>query len=215
MKKRIWRSGTLARQKRSLAAKLLPHQLHPIITLKLSAHLLYNEIKYTNHMASTFSFDVVSDFDKAEMNNVLDQANRELDSRYDFKGTPAKLEWLNPEKSGFKITGNSDFQIDSIIEIIRKKLAARGISQKVLDESKDSNTNNFQTTKEVPFRQGLDQEKAKKVTALVRDSLPKVKTQIQGVEVRVTSAKKDELQQAMQLLRDNDFDFPLNFTNFR
>ena len=166
-------------------------------------------------MASTFSFDVVSDFDKAEMNNVLDQANREIDSRYDFKGTPAMLEWLNPDKSGFKITGTSDFQIDSIIEIIRKKLAARSISQKVLDESKVSATNNFQTTKEVPFRQGLDQEKAKKVTSALRDELPKVKTQIQGTEVRVTSAKKDELQQAMSLLQNKDFDFPLNFTNFR
>lgn len=166
-------------------------------------------------MASTFSFDIVSDFDKAEMNNVLDQANREIDSRYDFKNTPAKLEWLNPEKNGFKITGNSDFQIDSIVEIIRKKLAARGISQKVLDESKTSATNNFQTTKEVPFKQGLDQEKAKKVTSLIRDSLPKVKTQIQGQEVRVTSAKKDELQAAMDVIRAGDFDFPLNFTNFR
>lgn len=166
-------------------------------------------------MASTFSFDVVSDFDKAEMNNVLDQSNREIDNRYDFKNTPAKLEWLNPEKSGFKITGNSDFQIDSIIEIIRKKLATRGISQKVLDETKDSNTNNFQTTKEVPFKQGLDQDKAKKVTTLIRDKLPKVKTQIQGQEVRVMSPKKDELQEAMNLLRDADFEFPLNFTNFR
>ncbi|MEI7632442.1 MAG: YajQ family cyclic di-GMP-binding protein [bacterium] len=166
-------------------------------------------------MASTFSFDIVSDFDKAEMNNVLDQANREIDSRYDFKNTPAKLEWFSTDKNGFKITGNSDFQIDSIIEIIRKKLAARGISQKVLDESKQSATNNFQTSKEVPFKQGLDQEKAKKVTSLIRDNLPKVKTQIQGEEVRVTSAKKDELQSAMDVIRAADFDFPLNFTNFR
>lgn len=166
-------------------------------------------------MAGNYSFDVVSDFDKAEMNNVLDQANRELESRYDFKGTPAALEWQNPDKSGFKITGNSDFQIDSIIEIIRKKLAARGISQKVLDESKDSTTNNFQTTKEVPFRQGLDQEKAKKITSLVREKLPKIKTQIQGAEVRVMSPKKDELQEAMQLIRNTEFDFPVNFTNFR
>ncbi len=166
-------------------------------------------------MASTFSFDIVSDFDKAEMNNVLDQANREIDNRYDFKNTPAKLEWYSPDKNGFKITGNSDFQIDSIIEIIRKKLAARGISQKVLDESKVSATNNFQTTKELPFKQGLDQEKAKKVTSLIRDSLPKVKTQIQGQEVRVTSAKKDELQSAMDVIRGAEFDFPINFTNFR
>ncbi len=166
-------------------------------------------------MASLFSLDVTSDYDKAEMNNVLDQACREIDNRYDFKNTPAKLEWLNPDKTGFKITGNSDFQIDSIMDIVRKKLAIRGISQKVLDESNTSSTNNFQTSKEVPFKQGLDQEKAKKITTLLRDNLPKVKTQIQGQEVRVTSPKKDELQEAMNLLRSADFDFALNFTNFR
>jgi len=166
-------------------------------------------------MASTFSFDIVSDFDKAEMNNVLDQTQREITNRYDFKGTPAAIDWQNPEKSGFKVTGTSDFQIDSIIEIIRKKLAAREISQKVLDESKESATNNFQTTKEIPFKQGLDHEKAKKITSMIRDCLPKVKTQIQGEEVRVTSAKKDELQQAMDAIRSADFEFPVSFTNFR
>lgn len=169
---------------------------------------------YTRYMADTYSFDVVSDFDKAEMNNAFDQSGREIDNRYDFKGTPAKLEWLG-DKTGLKITGNSDMQIDSILDIVRKKLAARGISQKVLDVSSESHTNNFQTTKEVPFLQGLDQTKAKKITTLIRDQLPKVKTQIQGQEVRVSSAKKDELQAAMQLLCDADFEFALSFTNYR
>lgn len=166
-------------------------------------------------MAATFSFDIVSDFDKAEMNNVLDQVQREIANRYDFKGTPAGTDWLSADKNGLKITGNSDFQIDAIIEIVRKKLAGRDISQKVLDESKASTTNNFQTTKEVPFKQGLDQEKAKKITSLLRETLPKVKTQIQGAEVRVMSPKKDELQQAMSAVRGADFDFPVSFTNFR
>lgn len=165
-------------------------------------------------MATTFSFDIVSDYDKAEMNNVFDQSCREIDARYDFKNTPAKLEWLG-DKEGFKITGNSDFQIESILEIVRKKLATRGISQKVLDISKESHTNNFQTTKEVPFIKGLSQEKAKKITSLLRESLPKVKAQIQGEEVRVMSPKKDELQQAMQLLKQAELDFPLDYTNFR
>lgn len=169
---------------------------------------------YTRHMADTYSFDVVSDFDKAEMNNAFDQSGREIDNRYDFKGTPAKVEWLG-DKTGLKITGNSDMQIDSILDIIRKKLAARGISQKVLDTTQETHTNNFQTTKEVPFLQGLDQAKAKKITTLLRDQLPKVKTQIQGQEVRVSSAKKDELQAAMHLLQSADFEFALSFTNFR
>jgi cyclic-di-GMP-binding protein len=164
---------------------------------------------------ANFSFDVVSDYDKAEMNNVFDQVQREITARYDFKGTPAAIDWLNAEKTGFKVTGNSDYQIDAIVDIVRKKLAAREQSQKVLDVSKEAATNNLQTTKEVPFIQGLDQEKAKKITKLIRDEMPKVKTQIQGQEVRVMSAKKDELQAAMSLLHKQDFDFPLSFTNFR
>lgn len=164
---------------------------------------------------ANFSFDVVSDYDIAEINNVFDQAQREIDSRYDFKNTPAALEWLDGDKKGLKVTGNSDWQIDSILDIVRKKMAARGQSQKVLDVTKDLVVANLKTTKEVPFKKGLDHEKAKKITGLIRDKLPKVKTQIQGDEVRVTSSVKDDLQAAMQLLKSQDFDFPLSFTNFR
>jgi uncharacterized protein YajQ (UPF0234 family) len=164
---------------------------------------------------ANFSFDIVSEYDKAEMNNVFDQAQREIASRYDFKGTPAELEWLNAEKTGLSITGNSDYQIDAILDIIRKKLSLRGQDQKVLDVSKEAVTSNLKTTKEVPFIQGLDQDKAKKITKLLRDEMPKIKAQIQGDTVRLTSPKKDELQTAMQLIKSKDFDFPLNFTNFR
>lgn len=164
---------------------------------------------------ANFSFDVVSEYDKAEMNNVFDQTQRELDSRYDFKGTPAQLEWLDSDKTGFKVTGNSDYQIDAIIDIARKKLATRGQSQKVLDVSKEAAVSNLKTTKEVPFKKGLDQEKAKKITSLIREHYPKAKAQIQGDEVRITSSSKDDLQAIMQLLKTQDFDFPLSFTNFR
>jgi len=163
---------------------------------------------------ANFSFDIVSDYDKAELNNVFDQTQRELDSRYDFKGTPAAVEWMD-DKTGFKITGNGDWQIDAILDIVRKKLAARGQSQKILDTTKDLVESNLKTTKEVPFIKGLDQDKAKKITALIREKAPKAKTQIQGQEVRVTSGSKDELQAVMQLLRAQDFDFALQFTNFR
>jgi uncharacterized protein YajQ (UPF0234 family) len=163
---------------------------------------------------ANFSFDVVSDYDKAEMNNVFDQALREMANRYDFKGTPAELEWLG-DKAGFKVTGNGDWQIDAILDIVRKKLAARGLSQKVLDISREVVESNLKATKEVPFKHGLDQEKAKKITSVIRDKFPKIKTQIQGSEVRITSSSKDDLQAAMQLLRQQDFDFPIGFTNFR
>ena len=162
-----------------------------------------------------FSFDAVSEYDKAEMNNVFDQAQREIASRYDFKGTPAALEWLNSDKTGFKVTGNGEWQLDAILDIVRKKLAARGQNQKVLDTSGDVTESNLKATQEVPFKQGLDQAKAKQLTALIRDTFPKVKTQIQGDAVRVTSGSKDDLQAVMQLLRQQEFDFPISFNNFR
>jgi uncharacterized protein YajQ (UPF0234 family) len=171
-------------------------------------------MRYTRVMAN-FSFDVVSEYDKAEMNNVFDQAQREIASRYDFKGTPAAIEWLDSDKTGFKVIGTGDWQIDAILDIVRKKLAAREQSQKVLDTSHDSNDSNMQTTKEVPLKQGLDQDKAKSITKLLREHFPKVKAQIQGDSVRVTSTSKDDLQSVMQLLRQQDFEFPLNFTNYR
>ncbi len=162
-----------------------------------------------------FSFDVASEYDKAEMNNVFDQAQREMTNRYDFKNTPAELEWLDTEKTGLKVTGSGDWQIDAILDIVRKKLASRNQSQKVLDSTKEPTVSNLKTIKEVLFKQGLDQEKAKKITSLVRDTLPKVKTQIQGDVVRVTSGSKDDLQTVMQLLSAQDFDFPISFTNYR
>ncbi len=164
---------------------------------------------------ANFSFDIVSEYDKAEMNNVFDQAKREIETRYDFKGTPAELDWLNGDKTGLKVTGNGEWQIETILDIVRKKLATRGQSQKTLDTSKEATVANLKTTQEVPFKQGLDQDKAKQITKLIRDEFPKVKPQIQGDAVRVTSSSKNDLQAVMQLLRDHEFDFPLNFNNYR
>lgn len=163
---------------------------------------------------ATFSFDIVSEYDKAEMNNVYDQTNREIGGRYDFKGTPAAIEWLN-DKKGFKVIGNNEFQIESVIDIIRKKLAAREISSKVLDLSRTVSESNMKATQEVPFVEGLDQDKAKKITSLIREKFPKVKSQIQGEAVRVTSGSKDDLQAVMSAIRSADFDFVTSFTNYR
>lgn len=164
---------------------------------------------------ANFSFDIVSEYDKAEMNNVFDQVQREITSRYDFKGTPAEIEWLNSDKTGLKVTGNGEWQIDAILDIVRKKLASREQSQKVLDTSKEVTENNLKATKDVPFKQGLDQEKAKKISKIIREEFPKVKPQIQGEAVRVQSSSKNDLQAVMQLLRQQDFDFPIHFTNYR
>lgn len=164
---------------------------------------------------ANFSFDIVSEYDKAEINNVFDQVKREIDNRYDFKGTPAEIEWLDSGKQGLKITCDSDMQIDAILDIVRKKLATRNQSQKILDVTKEPVTSNLRTTKEVPFIEGLDQDKAKKITKLIKENNPKVKAQIQGEAVRVMSSSKDDLQAVMQLIRSKDFDFATSFINYR
>jgi uncharacterized protein YajQ (UPF0234 family) len=166
-------------------------------------------------MASTFSFDIVSDYDLAEVINAVDQAKRELGTRYDLKGTNASLEFRDSDKTGLTVVGDNDYHVDAILDIVRKKLATRGVSQKILDTSKEPVTSNMKVAQDVAFRKGLDQDKSKKIANLIRQDLPKVKTQIQGDSIRVTSAKKDELQAAMRLLEQQDFDFPLNFTNYR
>lgn len=163
---------------------------------------------------ATFSFDIVSEYDKAEMNNVYAQTEKEISGRYDFKGTAATLEWLG-DKKGFKIIGDNEWQIDAIIDIVRKKLATREVSSKVLDLSGKVNESNLKATKEVPFVEGLSQDKAKQITKLLNEKFPKVKAQIQGESVRVTSTSKDELQAVMTAIRAADLDFVTSFTNYR
>lgn len=163
---------------------------------------------------ATFSFDIVSDYDKGEMNNVFLQTQKELTNRFDFKGTPAAIEWLG-DKTGLKITGDGEWQIDSILDIVRKKLATRGQSSKSLDLTQSVVESNMKSVKEIPFKEGLDQDKAKQITKLLKEKFPKVKAQIQGDAVRVTSSSKDDLQAVMQLLQEQEYDFTLSFTNYR
>lgn len=161
-----------------------------------------------------FSFDIESSFDKAEMNNVHQLTVREIANRFDFKGTPADVEWL-ADKKGFKVIGADEFQVQTIIDMIGKQLAKRGMTSKVLDLSGAHNAANMRAWQDVPFKDGLSQDNAKKITKLLKEQHSKVKTQIQGDSVRCTSNSKDELQAVMQTLRAADFDFPLNFTNYR
>jgi uncharacterized protein YajQ (UPF0234 family) len=163
---------------------------------------------------ATFSFDIVSEYDKAEMNNVFASTEKEISSRYDFKGTPATIEWFG-DKTGIKIIGSNQWQCDAILDIIRKKLAGREQSTKVLDLSKTPQESNLKTTWEVPFKHGLSQDSAKQITKQLRDEAPKVKAQIQGDAVRVTSSSKDELQKVITLLQASDYEFPLQFINYR
>lgn len=163
---------------------------------------------------ATFSFDIVSDYDKAEMNNVFMQVEKEIAGRYDFKNTSAGIDWLD-DKKGFKLLGDSVWQLDAILDIVRKKLVARNQTSKVLDLSKEPVESNLKASREIPFVAGLDQDKAKAISKLIREQAPKVKSQIQGDSVRVTSGSKDDLQAVMRLLDGADFDYPLQYTNYR
>ena len=162
----------------------------------------------------SFSFDIVSEIDKAEMNNVFTQVEKEINTRYDFRGTSASIEWLN-DKKGFKLTGDSEWQVEAVLDIVRKKLASREQSSKTLDLTKDKVIANLKTTWEIPFKAGLAQDLAKKISADIRADNPKVIPQIQGDAIRVTSASKDELQKIITLVRSKDYDIALQFTNYR
>ena len=148
------------------------------------------------------------------MNNVFTQAEKEIATRYDFRGTSAAIEWLD-DKKGFKLTGDSEWQVEAVLDIVRKKLAAREQSSKVLDLSKEKVVANLKTTWEIPFKAGLAQDIAKKIAADIRTEVPKVKPQIQGETVRVTSASKDELQKVILLVKAKEYDIPLQFVNYR
>jgi len=165
-------------------------------------------------MAKDFSFDVVSDFDVGEMTNAVDQAQRELGQRYDFKGTAAKLEFADG-KTGVQLEGDSRNQIDAIIDVLQSKLIRRGLNPKVLDLSNEAVESGTVVRRNLSFKKGLDQDKAKKLTKVIRDAYPKAKTQIQGDSVRVSSTSKDDLQGIMTLLKAQYLDFPLDFQNYR
>ena len=161
-----------------------------------------------------FSFDIISSYDKAEINNVFLHAEKEIASRYDFRGTAAGIEWL-ADKKGIKVIADSAWQVEQVIDLVRKKLAARNQSSKVLNLDSEVHEGNMRAWQDISFKDGLKQDDAKTITKLLKEKYPKLKAQIQGDEVRVTGASKDDLQAAMQTLRDQDFEFPLIFTNYR
>lgn len=161
-----------------------------------------------------FSFDIESTYDTGEMNNVYDQVQRELGARYDLKGTHTALEWVE-DKKALKIYGDTQYHLDAVIDMLRKKAGTRGVSVKTFDTSNEPETTNLRMIWVVPLKNGMKQDDAKKITKLLKEELPKVKTQIQGDAIRVMSPKKDQLQEAMQLIQSKDLDFPTTFTNYR
>lgn len=157
------------------------------------------------------SFDVVSEVDQHELSNAVDQVNREVSNRYDFKGTDARVEHA---ENTLTLHAQSEFQLDQIMDILRQKLAKRGIDLACLDPGKVEEANN-RARQDVTIREGIDQAVGKKIVKLIKEAKLKVQAQIQGEQVRVTGKKRDDLQAVMQLLRDAEIEVPLQFNNFR
>ncbi|WP_416137555.1 YajQ family cyclic di-GMP-binding protein [Halomonas sp. HK25] len=158
------------------------------------------------------SFDIVSEFDGHEASNAVDQANREVQSRFDFKGVTASFE-LNGES--VSLEAEVDFQLKQMLDVLRSKLIARGIDARCMDVQ-DPVLSGVRARQEVALKQGLDQKEAKEIVKRIKDSKLKVQAQIQGDKVRVTGKKRDDLQAVMALLRGEDGpDLPLQFDNFR
>ncbi|MEO0345085.1 MAG: YajQ family cyclic di-GMP-binding protein [Pseudomonadota bacterium] len=157
------------------------------------------------------SFDVVSEVDLHELANAVDQANREVTNRFDFKGTGAEF---TLEESTISLKAQVEFQLQQMLDILRQKLAKRGVDVGAL-EVKDPVTSGSDARQTVLVRLGIDTALAKKLVKKIKDAKLKVQAQIQGEQVRVTGKKRDDLQSVIALLREADVDLPLQFNNFR
>ncbi len=158
------------------------------------------------------SFDIVSEVDMHEVNNALDQANREVGTRFDFKGIDASFE-LNKD-SDITVTAEADFQIQQMLEMLRSKMVKRGIDIKSLKEG-DVQLVGQKASMTVIVQQGIESEIARKIVKSVKEAKLKVQTAIQGDKLRVTGKKRDDLQQVIALLKETSLGIPLQYDNFR
>ncbi|WGL52967.1 YajQ family cyclic di-GMP-binding protein [Nocardioides sp. BP30] len=159
------------------------------------------------------SFDIVSKFDRQEVDNALGQTAREVATRFDFKGTNAGIEWKG--ESAIEITASADDRANAVLDVFKGKLVKRDVSLKVLDASEPRQSGQ-QSKIDITLKEGITTENAKKIAKLIRDEGPKsVKAQIQGDELRVSSKSRDDLQAVQQLVRGEDFDFAVQFQNYR
>ena len=165
-------------------------------------------------MAGDISFDVVSDFDRQELVNALDQARREMQTRYDFKGVTADLELGKDE---IILRTDSDFRAKAIRDLLESKAIRRGLSLKIFDWGEIEPAGGSTVRQRIGLRRGLPEDLAKKISKMLRDDFPKVKSQIQGDAVRVSGKSKDELQKVIARLRAESESYPvaLQFENYR
>lgn len=157
------------------------------------------------------SFDIVCKVDKHELANAVDQANREISTRFDFKGVEAQFELVDQQ---ITLRAPSDFQVKQMADILQNKLSKRDIDIRAL-EFKDMEVNLHEARQLLDVRQGIDRDCGKKITKAIKDGKAKVQTSIQGEQIRVTGKKRDDLQEVISLLKESDFELPLQFENFR
>lgn len=160
------------------------------------------------------SFDIVSEVEINEVRNAVENAERELTTRWDFKNVTASFE-LNEKSESIKVTSESDFQVGQLLDILREKMAKRGIDGAVLNVPDDIVHSGTTYSVEVTLKQGIDAAIAKKIVKLIKDSKLKVQAQIQDDQVRVTGKARDDLQSVMALVRSGDLGQPFQFNNFR
>ena len=160
------------------------------------------------------SFDIVSEVNQVEVNNALDQSNKEITNRFDFKGSDARVEFNEKEKT-LTVYADDDFKLGQVRDVLTGKLAKRGVDVRCLMPGDVDKVSGNKVKQTVAVRQGVEQELGKKIVKLVKDSKMKVQASIQGDVVRITSTKKDTLQEAIALVRKSITDFPLQFKNFR
>ncbi len=163
-------------------------------------------------MASTYSFDIVSDFDRQELVNAIDQVVRDVKSRYDLKDSQTTVE-LNEDN--ITISTDSEFTLESVHTILREKAAKRSLSQKIFDFGKVESASGNRVRQEIKLQKGISQEIAKQISKLIRDEFKKVQASIQGDAVRVSAKDKDDLQTVIQRLKQEDYPVALQFTNYR
>ena len=157
------------------------------------------------------SFDVVSKIDNHELTNAVDQANREVSNRFDFKGTNSRVE---ATEENLTLIAPAEFQVKQITDILENKMSKRGIDIACLDYGQIHERNN-EARQQVTVRQGIDKELARKIVKIVKDSKLKIQTAIQGEQVRVTGKKRDDLQKIISTLKEQNLDLPLQYINFR
>jgi uncharacterized protein YajQ (UPF0234 family) len=158
------------------------------------------------------SFDVVSEANLVEVRNALDQANKEISTRFDFKGSDARIEQKEHELTAY---ADSDFQLGQVRDVLTAKLTKRSVDVRFLDIGKVENNGGDNVKQLYQLRKGIESDASKKIVRLIKDSKMKVQASIQGEAVRVTGAKRDDLQASMALLRKEVADLPLEFNNFR